>query len=521
VSWNRTRAFEQLLAGFVLLTLSLSAVVWVQQCGYTLDSGDATAHLNIARRIIDSRTPGYAQVGTVWLPLPHALMLPLVWHDRLWQTGLAGAIPAALCYVLGGLLWFAAVRYRLGTLAAWVATLAYATNPNVLYLQATPMTEPIFFAGFSALLYCTERFRQRQETRWVVAAALAANAASLSRYEGWFLIPFVTVHLWAISNRSWRHALLFGTLASLGPLYWLGHNWWFYGDAWEFYRGPYSAKAIYHRALSRGMKPYPGDGDWIKAIRYYAAAVRLSGGWALVVVGAVGWLIGVVRQRVWWPLVFLGAPAVFYVLSLHSGGTPIFVPHLWPFSYYNTRYGLSALPWLAFGAGLLARSLPQPRWRRWAALGLTSMLLLFWWARPEPQRWVCWKEARTNSEGRRAWTAQAATFLAKNYRGGGIITSFGDLTGIFLQAGIPLKETLHNDNPLFWQAAVLRPDLFLRERWAVTFAGDPVATALIAAQRHGPYYERVQVIAVPKAPVVEIYRRAASDSILQSPRRRQ
>src|SRR4051812_19767499 len=46
--------------------------------GWILYYGDAEAHLNIARRVIDSRTPGYEQIGTVWLPLPHVLMLPFV-----------------------------------------------------------------------------------------------------------------------------------------------------------------------------------------------------------------------------------------------------------------------------------------------------------------------------------------------------------------------------------------------------------------------------------------------------------
>ena len=46
--------------------------------GYTLYYGDAEAHLNLARRVVDSRTPGLSQIGPVWLPLPHLLMLPLV-----------------------------------------------------------------------------------------------------------------------------------------------------------------------------------------------------------------------------------------------------------------------------------------------------------------------------------------------------------------------------------------------------------------------------------------------------------
>ena len=35
--------------------------------------GDAVAHLGIARRLLDARYPGLAQLGGVWLPLPHLL----------------------------------------------------------------------------------------------------------------------------------------------------------------------------------------------------------------------------------------------------------------------------------------------------------------------------------------------------------------------------------------------------------------------------------------------------------------
>ena len=34
---------------------------------------DAKAHLVVARRVIDNLTPGWQQIGAVWLPLPHLL----------------------------------------------------------------------------------------------------------------------------------------------------------------------------------------------------------------------------------------------------------------------------------------------------------------------------------------------------------------------------------------------------------------------------------------------------------------
>src|SRR5262245_19307764 len=92
---------NSLLSNFVvalfLAILGSTAAWWCFSRGYTLYYGDAEAHLNIARRILDSRTPGPEQIGTVWLPLPHVLMIPFVRNDQWWRSGLAGVFPAAGC----------------------------------------------------------------------------------------------------------------------------------------------------------------------------------------------------------------------------------------------------------------------------------------------------------------------------------------------------------------------------------------------------------------------------------------
>jgi len=98
------------LALVALITLSLAAVWLSYSQGCLLYYGDAEAHLDIARRIVDSQTPGYDQIGTVWLPLTHWLMLPFARVDAWWRSGMAGAIPSAACFVLAGMFLFAAAR---------------------------------------------------------------------------------------------------------------------------------------------------------------------------------------------------------------------------------------------------------------------------------------------------------------------------------------------------------------------------------------------------------------------------
>ena len=102
------------LSGILCLLVSAlvmaAAISWFHHTGSTLYSGDAEAHLDIARRIIDSRTPGWSQIGTTWLPLPHLLMIPLVRNDWMWITGLAGAIVSGVSITIAAAFLFAAVH---------------------------------------------------------------------------------------------------------------------------------------------------------------------------------------------------------------------------------------------------------------------------------------------------------------------------------------------------------------------------------------------------------------------------
>ena len=491
----------------VLLTaISVSSVLWCSSRGYTLYYGDAEAHLNIARRILDSRSPGPEQLGTVWLPLPHLLMIPFVTRDSWWRSGWAGAIPSAASFVIAGTFLFAAARrLYLSTAAGVAAALLFALNPNMLYLQSIPMTEALFAASLAALLWATIWFRSTQSMWAVLAAAAASNAASLTRYEGWFLIPFVALYF-LVTARHKSYALVFAVVAALGPLAWLAHNQYYYSHALEFYSGEGSAKAIYAAELAAGGDRYPGDHNWRLAIEYYFAAITLTQGWILVLFSALG-ATAALGKKIRWPLLLLALPPAFYVWSIHSSGTPLFVPTLWPsqpvhnlFSWYNTRYALAALPLAAFTAAGMVAVLPKNLRAAGAAVLVVAGALT---ATP-----LCWKESTVNSVARRDWTEQAAAYLASHYQpGDGIIYSFGDLTGVLREAGIPLREGLHQGNRPSWDAAVLRPDLFFHEEWALAIAGDKIAEAVVRTGAHGPHYELMKRIKVEGAPAVEIYRR--------------
>lgn len=490
-----------------LLTLGALFAWFCSAKGWTLYWGDAEAHLNIARSVFDSRTPGYDQLGTVWLPLPHALMLAFARVDSLWRTGLAGVIGNVICFALAGTaLWATARRLFDSAAAGWTAALLFAFNPNVLYLQSIPMTESVLLATVSGLVYFVVAFTQSGSLGAVAGAGLCSAAACLTRYEGWFLIPFVCLVLvLAGGQKRWIAATLFGAIASTAPLYWMAHNWWLTSNALDFYNGPYSAKAIYDRGHPPGSTPYPTIGNWSLAVLYYRTAVELFANSVLFWLG-LGGLAAALWKRAWWALAILSAIPFFYIMSLHSSGsgTELFVPTLWPKSYYNTRYATGTFPLLILGAASLAALLPG-RARPFVAAAIVIAAAVPWLSYPRPDNWVTWKESQVNSETRRAWTAETAEFLRANYKPGDrVFTSFGDLTAAFREAGIPLRQTLHEGNGPAFLGALQRPDLFLHTEWAVAIAASPLADAMMKVNTS---YQVVRTVYVRGGPVIEIYRR--------------
>lgn len=480
--------------GAALCVLAACFAGWCFHHGYTLYWGDAQSHLNLSRSIIDSRTPGYDQLGTVWLPMLHVICLPFVGNNVLWSTGLAGAIPVAVCFIIAGIFFYLAARdaYESG-LAAAVVLSCFALNPNVLYLASIPMTEMVFLAGLAVLLFAIVRFRKTEKNSLIALGVLASWFISLTRYDGWFLIPFA-----AFAFGWGRRFLTFACAASLAPLYWIAHNWWETGNALDFYNGPYSAAAI------QGAHPYPGYHDWPAALGYYAMAGQLCTGWSLALLGIAG-IICAATKKVIAPLSFLCLTPAFYIWSIHSSGNPIYVPQLWPHGYYNTRYGIAVVVLAAFATGAVVLAL-SPKWKKFAAV-LPLISIAPWLLHPSKDNWICWKESQQNSISRRAWTQAGAAFLAADYHPGqGILTpsASGDVAGIFCGARIPLRETINVGNGPTWFANTLRPDLVHQQLWAVTQAGDELSREIL---RSGSPYHVVQEIDVKGAPLLLLLKR--------------
>ena len=124
--------FEYAAVSVFCAAASLIAQFWSWRHHAMLNYGDAVAHLHIARRIFDSHRPGLSQLGSVWLPLPHLLMLPFVQVYAWWADGIAGAIPSGLAYLAACIGLYRLARRWLAPGPATLALAFFALNPNLL-----------------------------------------------------------------------------------------------------------------------------------------------------------------------------------------------------------------------------------------------------------------------------------------------------------------------------------------------------------------------------------------------------
>src|SRR5205814_6602000 len=91
----------------VIIALTVAAAiggamvaVHYHRLGLTLSHYDARGHLVVARRIIDSLTPGWQQIGAVWLPLPHLLNMLPVQIDAFYRTGASAVAISVMAFAV-------------------------------------------------------------------------------------------------------------------------------------------------------------------------------------------------------------------------------------------------------------------------------------------------------------------------------------------------------------------------------------------------------------------------------------
>jgi hypothetical protein len=472
---------------WLAIFVSVFSFLYYQRHGDVLLYGDAVAHINIARRVFDSRTPGLLQLGTVWLPLPHLLILPWVISNKMWQSGIGGSIPSMAAFVLGTLGIFKLVRSTLGSetsasrVGAWISAILYAANPNLIYMQSTAMGESLYLAFFIWSVVFFAQFAGGNP-KALARCGYCVVAGCLTRYDGWFLAATLIFLVLAIKFGSSQKRLAqetkprplekvvtaasiarFVLMASAAPILWLLYNSAIYRNPLEFMNGPYSAHAIEQKTHTVN----PAKGNLIAAGSYFLKTAELNvanSTWEgrlwlmLAILGCIAaWLR---RSRV---VLLLGLPLVFYALSVAYGSVPIFVPTWWPFSNYNVRYGLQLLPLFAvvvpFSLSFIVESasrIPSIErvLKRWASSIAVLLVLVLaassyaaiWLANP-----ICYREADLNMRGLVALDTRIGDWIKLLPPTTTYLVFLGQYSGVFERSGIPLASTINEGNHRVWK----------------------------------------------------------------------
>jgi hypothetical protein len=449
-------------------------VAWhYHRLGLTLSHYDARGHLVVARRIADSITPGWQQIGAVWLPLPHLLNALPVQVDLFYRTGASAvAISIASYAIAAGAIGWILLRLTESAFAAVAGAAVFALNPNVLYLQSTPMTEPLLLAtttvavalsmawsgaalkgratgnGEAGVMWdsaaerasVTERSAALQGCRVGWAFALAC----LTRYEAW---PVTMSALAAAAWTRWRRGQPLPALArDIAGI------------------AVYPALAIVGYAIFSRVV----IGDWFLAGGFFVPENKALGD-PMMAAAEIGWGARMLSGA---PLTWLGAAGLAVALGLGLASRPR-ADMLMPVALL----AMAAVPWTAFldghpfrirymvplmaveaiGAGLAAGILPSRRLR--AACTAALLVLAAYELRPLDAAAPMVVEAqwdRPNAPVR----ARVTACLGRPARGEKIMASMGSL-GHYMQeastSGFAIRDFLHEGNGDIWLAAVEGP----------------------------------------------------------------
>ena len=420
-----------------LLGMVAAAVYW--SAGLSLSHYDAKAHLVVARRIFDSLTPSWEQIGAVWLPLPHVLNALPVQFDWMYQTGASAILVSIVSFaVTVACLSALVIRVTGSPWGAGLAAALFAANPNVLYLQSTPMTEPLLFALSSLVVLHLAEWALSGEVPIRRAAGWTIVAACLTRYEAW---PIVGAAMALAAWVKWRMGTPLAIVAtSMARL------------------ACYPAGAV---LFFMGMS-FASIGEWFVTGGFYVPDLKLQGqplvvaeaileglsdlGGARLVVAAEVAAMVLILAAIWrrsrsglvFPLVLLASAALpFYAFV---SGHP-----------FRIRY---EVPLILGCAACIGASVGLAR-RAAAPIAIILFTAIVLQARPFDRQAPMIVEAqldRENGIGRQAVTQ----CLRQSYDGTTIMASMGALAHYMQElslVGFHLADFLHEGSGPTWQAA--------------------------------------------------------------------
>ena len=438
------------------LVVGLAAWVFYLNEGLVLAHYDAKAHLVVARRVIDSLTPGWPQIGAVWLPLPHLIQILPTQVDVLYRSGAFGSLLSVACF--GAATWALSRLVLLMTgsrLGAVTAAALFVLNPNLLYIHSTPMTEPLLIAGtLLTVLWLYEWLTGDGARAPSFRLKWALFLTAWTRYEAW---PILVAALAIVAVVLWRRGLAFDAIA---------HR------TWALARWPAAAVAIF-LVLSRVTvgQWFVSGGFYERDPTYDAQAGktllaiwwgthRLSG-YVVEIVGltmaAVVAVRALLRREESAPLVTV---ALFAAAALPA--VAFYEAH--PF---RIRYMVPLVSACALFCGVAVGSIGPPKggphepkggpyksaaWLLAAVLVASTLIESPPWSMDRPLIVEAQLDA-ANSRERQAVTA----CLVPSYRGEKVLASMGSLAHYMQELsheGFAIADFIHEGNGALWELAL-------------------------------------------------------------------
>jgi hypothetical protein len=410
--------------------------------GLTLTHYDARGHLIVARRIFDSITPGWQQIGAVWLPLPHLLNAVPIQNDFLYRTGASGVAISIASFAIatGSIAWI--VHAITGSVFAAVAGVTVFTlNPNVLYLQSTPMTEPLLMAlTCLSLALLLARISGAHDSGSLGCVGAAFALACLTRYEAWPATA-AALTLAAMADRrteslrNLRRIALYPLVAivcfSIFSRVVVG-QWFVAGDFF----------VPENKAL----------GDWWISIKEVAWGTKMLSSEPLVWTAAVGLTAMAIvallnpSRRTALVTLALGATAAIPLVAFHRGHP------------FRIRYMIPLVAVEAVGCGLAAGVVARLR----VPAAIAVLALAATTLRPLDAKAPMVVEAQWDAPNIPV-RSQVTACLQGWKPGQKIMASMGSL-GHYMQeastAGFQIRDFLHEGNGDIWLAALEEPWLY-------------------------------------------------------------
>jgi hypothetical protein len=472
------------LIGCAAAAAGAAAAVFYAHVGLTTSHFDARAHLVVARRIFDSLTPGWQQIGAVWLPLPHVLNMLPVQVDAWYRSG---ASAVAISVVSTGVSAWALARLILAATGSVAGGLTAAAlllaNPNLLYLQSTPMTEPLLLATVFVSLASIADWIDRGADDWPRAAGLALAAACMTRYEGWIIAAAAVAIAAAILLRRGtppRQAIRACFRLALYPavavtLFTVNSRWTI--GTWFIPQGFFVPE---NEAL---------DQPWLAWEQVRESVELLSGRtyiWPAYAGAALAtFAFAFSRRRATLALALAPLAAAALPWYAYTQGHPL-----------RVRYGVLLVAACAALAGTGIALLPRFL-RGVAAMAVVAAAL--WQVSPLHRTALLVVESQrdaANAAGREAVTAYLREHYRRDDTEGPIMMSMGSLAHYMHdlgRAGFRIHDFLHEGNGQAWQYAVLGPRGYVK--WIAieerAEGGDALYQARLRDARYLDGFERV------------------------------